>query len=150
MPTPNPQPPIPLAGARALVVGMAKSGMASAELLLKHGAGVRATYLQMDREAEKRLKELQVPFQLQSPEVFENADLIVLSPGVPADLEPLKNARRRGATVIGEVELASYFLQGPIMGITGSNGKTTTTALAGHILRESKIAVQVGGISGRQ
>ncbi len=145
MPTPNPQPPIPLAGARALVVGMAKSGMASAELLLKHGAGVRATYLQMDREAEKRLKELQVPFQLQSPEVFENADLIVLSPGVPADLEPLENARRRGATVIGEVELASYFLQGPIMGITGSNGKTTTTALAGHILRESKIAVQVGG-----
>ena len=145
MPTPDPQPPIPLAGTRVLVVGMAKSGMASAELLLKHGAGVCATDLQMDREAEKRLKELQVPFQLQSPEVFENADLIVLSPGVPADLEPLKNARRRGATVIGEVELASYFLQGPIMGITGSNGKTTTTALAGHILRESKIAVQVGG-----
>ncbi len=124
---------------------MAKSGMASAELLLKHGAEVRVTDLKIDREAGKRLNELQVPFQLQSSEVFENADLIVLSPGVPADLEPLERARRRSATVIGEVELASYFLQGPIMGITGSNGKTTTTALAGHILRESKIAAQVGG-----
>jgi len=132
-------------GVRALVVGMAKSGMASAELLLKHGAEVRVTDLKIDREAGKRLNELQVPFQLQSSEVFENADLIVLSPGVPADLEPLERARRRSATVIGEVELASYFLQGPIMGITGSNGKTTTTALAGHILRESKIAAQVGG-----
>jgi UDP-N-acetylmuramoylalanine--D-glutamate ligase len=99
----------------------------------------------MDREVEQRLHGLHVPFQLQSPGVFENADLIVLSPGVPADLEPLESARQRGATVIGEVELASYFLQGPIMGITGSNGKTTTTALAGHILRESKVAVQVGG-----
>jgi UDP-N-acetylmuramoylalanine--D-glutamate ligase len=124
---------------------MAKSGMASAELLLKHGAVVRATDVKIDPEVEKRLDELHVPFQLQSPDVFENADLIVLSPGVPADLEPLEGARRRGATVIGEVELASYFLQGPIMGITGSNGKTTTTALAGHILRGSKISVQVGG-----
>jgi UDP-N-acetylmuramoylalanine--D-glutamate ligase len=132
-------------GTRSLVVGMAKSGMASAELLRKHGAEVRATDVKMDREVEQRLHELHVPFQLQSPGVFENADLIVLSPGVPADLEPLESARRRGATVIGEVELAGYFLQGPIMGITGSNGKTTTTALAGHILRESKVAVQVGG-----
>jgi UDP-N-acetylmuramoylalanine--D-glutamate ligase len=132
-------------GTRSLVVGMAKSGMASAELLRKHGAEVRATDVKMDREVEQRLHELHVPFQLQTSEVFENADLIVLSPGVPADLEPLESARRRGATVIGEVELASYFLQGPIMGITGSNGKTTTTALAGHILRESKVAVQVGG-----
>jgi UDP-N-acetylmuramoylalanine--D-glutamate ligase len=145
MPTPNPQPPTPLNATHSLVVGMAKSGMASVELLLKHGAKVRATDVKMDREVESRLNDLHVPFQLQSPDVFENADLIVLSPGVPADLGPLEGARRRGATVIGEVELASYFLQGPIMGITGSNGKTTTTALAGHILRGSKISVQVGG-----
>ena len=69
----------------------------------------------------------------------------VLSPGVPADLEPIQAARKRGVTVMGEVELASYFLKGPVIGITGSNGKTTTTALVGHILRESGIPVQVGG-----
>ena len=132
-------------GARALVVGMAKSGVASVELLVRQGAIVRATDLKAAPDVQQRLDLLGVPFQLQSCAVFENAELIVLSPGVPADLEPLEEARRHGATVIGEVELASYFLQGPIMGITGSNGKTTTTALAGHILRESKIAVQVGG-----
>jgi UDP-N-acetylmuramoylalanine--D-glutamate ligase len=132
-------------GAKALVVGMAKSGMASVELLVKHGAEVRATDLKADPQTRRRLDDLGVPFDLQSDEVFRNPDLIVLSPGVPADLEPLETARRRGATVIGEVELAGYFLEGPVMGITGSNGKTTTTALAGHILRESGIAVQVGG-----
>jgi len=124
---------------------MAKSGIASVELLVRQGAIVRATDLKAAPDVQQRLDLLGVPFQLQSCAVFENAELIVLSPGVPADLEPLEEARRHGATVIGEVELASYFLQGPIMGITGSNGKTTTTALAGHILRESKIAVQVGG-----
>ena len=132
-------------GTRALVVGMAKSGIAAVELLLKHGAMVRATDMRVDPETKTRLDGFGVPFELQSAEVFENAELIVLSPGVPADLEPLETARRRGAMVIGEVELASYFLEGRVIGITGSNGKTTTTALAGHILRESGIPVQVGG-----
>ncbi|HKW99699.1 MAG TPA: UDP-N-acetylmuramoyl-L-alanine--D-glutamate ligase [Bryobacteraceae bacterium] len=134
-----------LKGARALVVGMAKSGLASVELLAKHGALVRATDLKPSPEALQKLAQARVPFAPQSSEVFENADLIVLSPGVPADLAPLEAARRRGAMVIGEVELAGHFLKGPIIGITGSNGKTTTTALAGHILAESGIAVQVGG-----
>jgi len=125
---------------------MAKSGVASVELLVKHGALVRATDLSpVPLEVSRELEQVHTPFALQSPEVFESADLIVLSPGVPADLEPLEAARNRGATVMGEVELASYFLKGPIIGITGSNGKTTTTALVGHILRESGIAVQVGG-----
>jgi UDP-N-acetylmuramoylalanine--D-glutamate ligase len=141
-------PVIRFAAVRTLVVGMAKSGLASVELLVKQGAEVRATDsrgLSELPEVERILGRLRVPFELQSQGVFEAADMIVLSPGVPADLEPLEAARRRGATVLGEVELASHFLKGPVMGITGSNGKTTTTALAGHILRESGIPAQVGG-----
>jgi len=76
---------------------------------------------------------------------FADAELIVLSPGVPADLDVLKGARSRGVRVIGDLELASWFLQGDIIGITGANGKTTTTALTGHILKQSGIPVQVGG-----
>src|SRR5581483_11436164 len=76
-------------------------------------------------------------------------DLIVLSPWVPCDAPFLIPARERGVPVIGEVELASYFLRGPIIGITGSNGKTTTTALTGHLLRECEIACQVGGNIGQ-
>jgi UDP-N-acetylmuramoylalanine--D-glutamate ligase len=84
-------------------------------------------------------------FRVQTPEAFEGVDWIVISPGVPIDLEPLKKARCRGVPVTGEVELASRFLAGRTIGVTGSNGKTTTTALVGHILREAGIAAQVGG-----
>ena len=130
-----------LAGIKALVVGMAKSGFAAVELLKKHGAEVRAT----DLKPREKLPPIDVPFAPQTPEVFEGCDLIVLSPDVPADLAPLEAARQRGVQVIGDIELAAPFLQGKIIGITGSNGKTTTTALTGHILRESGVPVEVGG-----
>jgi UDP-N-acetylmuramoylalanine--D-glutamate ligase len=86
---------------------------------------------------------------VQSAEAFAGADLIVISPGVPADIEELLAARRQGVPVIGEVELAGRYLQGETIGITGANGKTTTTALVGHILKEAGIPVQVGGNIGR-
>jgi UDP-N-acetylmuramoylalanine--D-glutamate ligase len=142
--------PIPpsLSGARALVVGMEKSGLGSVQVLARHGAAVLATDLKPLSEipgAAAALEQLHIPFRQQSDAVFENCDLIVISPGVPADLAPLEAARRRGVRVIGEVELAAPFLEGRTIAITGTNGKTTTTALAGHILRESGIPVQVGG-----
>jgi UDP-N-acetylmuramoylalanine--D-glutamate ligase len=131
-------------GDRALVVGMKKSGVASAKLLLRLGASVRATDLKpLDQLPEVR--ELGIPFAIQTPAIFENCDLIVLSPDVPADLPPLEEARRRGVPVIGEVELAAPYLKGRTIGITGSNGKTTTTSLIGHILRDAGVPVQVGG-----
>jgi UDP-N-acetylmuramoylalanine--D-glutamate ligase len=130
-------------GARVLVVGMARSGMAAVELLVEKGARVQAT--DQKPQALPRLAELGVEFAPQSPVVFEDVDLIVISPGVPADLPELEAARRRGVDVIGELELAGYYLQGKTIGITGSNGKTTTTAMAGHVLREAGIPVQVGG-----
>ncbi|MBI4875859.1 MAG: UDP-N-acetylmuramoyl-L-alanine--D-glutamate ligase, partial [Acidobacteria bacterium] len=131
-------------GARVLVVGMGKSGLAALDLLARTGALLRATDTQ-PLDKLPGVAQRDVPFAVQSPEVFRDADVIVLSPGVPCDLPPLEEARGRGATVIGEVELASCFLAGPVIGITGANGKTTTTALTGHILRECGIPVQVGG-----
>ncbi|HEY7389713.1 MAG TPA: UDP-N-acetylmuramoyl-L-alanine--D-glutamate ligase [Bryobacteraceae bacterium] len=133
---------------RALVVGMKKSGMASVSLLVRGGAKVEATDLKPLEDlgqAGPILAGLEVPFARQTPEVFRGRDLIVLSPDVPADLPPLEEARRQGTKVIGEVELASPFLKGRTIGITGSNGKTTTTSLIGHLLKEGGLAVQVGG-----
>ena len=135
-------------GTKALVVGLKKSGMASAELLVRHGARVRVTDLKSLEQLPggyELVSRLGIPFRKQTPEVFEDCDLIVLSPDVPADLAPLVEARRRGVRVIGEVELAAPFLEGQTIGITGSNGKTTTTSLIGHILRQAGVPAQVGG-----
>ncbi|HVW83955.1 MAG TPA: UDP-N-acetylmuramoyl-L-alanine--D-glutamate ligase [Bryobacteraceae bacterium] len=120
-----------------LVVGMEKSGQAAVAFLRSQGHAVTPT----------DLKPRDLPgFRLQSEELFDEPwDLIVLSPGVPADLPGLNRARGRGIDVIGEVELAAPYLRGPVIGITGSNGKTTTTSLVHHILRSAGIPVQVGG-----
>jgi UDP-N-acetylmuramoylalanine--D-glutamate ligase len=125
-------------GARVVVVGMARSGVAAVELLREKGAKVRAV----------DAKPVSVPgiaVEQQTDAAFVDADLIVLSPGVPADVDVVAAARRRGVRVIGDLELASWYLQGDTIGITGANGKTTTTALVGHILQSSGIPAQVGG-----
>lgn len=126
-----------LAGMRTLVLGMEKSGRAVADFLLAHGAVVTPA----------DMKPLALPgFRLQSEELFDEAwDLIIPSPGVPFDLAGLQRARARGVRVVGEVELSAPWLRGPVIGITGSNGKTTTTSLVGHILKAAGISAQVGG-----
>ncbi|MEN6608834.1 MAG: UDP-N-acetylmuramoyl-L-alanine--D-glutamate ligase, partial [Bryobacteraceae bacterium] len=137
-----------VSGAKVVVVGLARSGLASIRLLVKEGASVVATDTKPLAElpgAAETIKETGAKFASQSAEAFESADWVVISPGVPADIPLLEDVRRPGIAVMGEVELASYFLQGKTIGITGSNGKTTTTALTGHILRECGIPVQVGG-----
>jgi UDP-N-acetylmuramoylalanine--D-glutamate ligase len=131
-----------------LIVGLEKSGLAAIPVLLHQGAHVRATDirpLSQLPDAAAVLARFGVPFEQQSDSVFENVDLIVVSPGVPADLPPLVAARQRGARIIGDIDLAAPFLKGRTIAITGTNGKTTTTALTGHILSESGIPVQVGG-----
>jgi UDP-N-acetylmuramoylalanine--D-glutamate ligase len=126
-----------LDGIKALIVGMEKSGRAAFDFLHARGADVTATDLKSHTIAG---------FRLQTEALFEEPwDLIVPSPGVPLDLPPLARAIARGVKVFGEVELAAPFLLGPVIGITGSNGKTTTTSLVGHIFRSSKTPVQVGG-----
>lgn len=125
------------------MVGMAKSGVAAVELLIKTGAYVTA--LDQKPVVNPLLAELHVDVQLQDPARIADADMVVLSPGVPADSDVAQAARERGISVIGDLELASWFLQGRIIGITGANGKTTTTAMTGHILQSSGISTQVGG-----
>ena len=122
---------------RVTILGAKRSGSAAANLLRSRGASVQLMDSQPDTP----------DVLVQSEEnLFAGApDLIVVSPGVPYDLPLLDAARRRGIQTIGEVELASYFLKGPVIGITGSNGNTTTTALTGHILKECGVPCQVGG-----
>ncbi|HWR50407.1 MAG TPA: UDP-N-acetylmuramoyl-L-alanine--D-glutamate ligase [Bryobacteraceae bacterium] len=134
------------------VMGMAQSGVAVAEFLARRGDHVRAIDSKPIEELQgvgERLAAIGATFCQQSPEALDGVDLVVISPGVPADIPELAAARRRGIPVIGEVELAAEHLKGPSIGITGSNGKTTTTALTGHILRESGVPVQVGGNIGK-
>lgn len=122
---------------RFLVVGMERSGRAAFAFLHARGADVTTTDLRhQDIDG----------FRPQTEELFDEPwDCIVLSPGVPADLGGLERARARGVPVIGEIELAAPFLKGPVAGITGSNGKTTTTSLVGHIFRHAGLRHQVGG-----
>jgi UDP-N-acetylmuramoylalanine--D-glutamate ligase len=118
---------------------MGRSGVAAVRLLRQKGALVRA----VDEKPKGEMEGVMVEAQTEA--AFRDAELVVLSPGVPADLDLFAPVRARGVPVIGELELAAPYLEGPNIGITGTNGKTTTTALTGHILSESGIACQVGG-----
>ena len=145
----NESPQIELAGAAVAVVGMARSGFAAAELLLAKGAGVRAVDARITPELRDKVNRLRIDLYPQEERSFEGVDLVVISPGVAADDPVLNGLRARGVRVVGEVELAGWYLQGPVIGITGSNGKTTTTALTGHILENAGVPCQVGGNIGR-
>jgi UDP-N-acetylmuramoylalanine--D-glutamate ligase len=131
-----------------LVVGMEKTGLASVEFLVAEGHNVTATDTRALADmpaAAALLERLKVPFAPQSSAPFTTSDLVVTSPGVPDDIAPLDDARSAGVSVIGDVELATPYLKGNTIGITGSNGKTTTTALIGHIFHFAGVPAQVGG-----
>lgn len=129
-----------------LVIGVKRSGRAAIELLLQQSARVRAMdEKELSPDDKAFLEARGVPVTRQTIDSLGNPELIVVSPAVPYGTPLLTEARLRGIPVIGEVELSYSYLKGPVIGITGSNGKTTTTALAGHILRECGIDCQVGG-----
>ena len=139
-----------LNGKRVLVVGLGKSGTASALFLKAHGARVTAsdskTFDQFSQEIPLLLDHgIVVETGGHGERTFQEQDLIVVSPGVPVDAPALVQARARGEMVIGEVELAAQFFPGRIVAITGSNGKTTTTTLAGEILAAGGFSTVVGG-----
>lgn len=135
---------------RVLVVGLGKSGVASALFLKERGARVTVSDTKSGDELRDEIPALldqgiTVETGGHGERTFHGQDLIVVSPGVPVDAPPLVQARALGETVIGEIELASRFLPGPIVAITGSNGKTTTTALVGEILTAGGRPTLVGG-----
>ena len=121
----------------ALVVGLGKSGDAAAHLLRSRGAQVVGAD-DKDLPFEGELRRV-------VPESLRGIDLVVVSPGVPLALPIFAEARSRGVEVIGEVELASRFIEEPIFGVTGTNGKSTTTALCGHLLATAGLQVFTGG-----
>lgn len=138
-----------VSGKHFVIVGMARSGVAAALYLRAHGARVTVN----DAKAEAELSDLPllrekgigVVAAAHPIELFETADYLIVSPGVPLSLEPFARARAAGVPILGEVELAGRFLRGRLVGITGTNGKTTTTTLVGELLERGGLPVQVGG-----
>ena len=139
-----------LAEKNITVVGLGKTGMALARFLKKRGAAVVVTDIAAEEDLGPQVQELrQMDIALElgrhRPETFQEADLIVLSPGVPHTIAPVIQAQENGIAVMGEIELASRFIEEPIVAVTGTNGKTTTTELLGDILKRSELDVFVGG-----
>jgi UDP-N-acetylmuramoylalanine--D-glutamate ligase len=129
------------------VAGAARSGVAAAEFLASRGAQVTLSDLKAELPAGDRLEKLGIRLELGGHrlETFTAADLVVVSPGVPPELPVLEAARQQGVPVLGEVELASRFLPGRVIAITGTKGKSTTTALTGRMLDAAGFDVTVGG-----
>ena len=141
---------VDLEGKRVLVVGLARTGVVVSIFCAAYGARVTG----IDEKPESALADtaeklraagVTLEFGAVPPERFLNHDLIIVSPGVPAKLPSLELARNRGIPVWSEIELAWRLLRGKLVAITGSNGKTTTTALVGYILQSARIPVLVGG-----
>jgi UDP-N-acetylmuramoylalanine--D-glutamate ligase len=136
-----------LQGKKVSVIGLARSGLATANFLAARGARVVA----VDRKPRSALGEtlarlhpaVQTRFESSVPE--PDAELVVLSPGVDIDSPDLAPARERRAEIIGEIELAARFNRAPVIAVTGTNGKTTTTTLIGKILENAGKTVRVGG-----
>src|SRR5262245_50941683 len=126
---------------RVIVVGGGRSGRAAAELLRSKGAHVVLSDAAQSLEGADDLRARGVTIELgpHRAETFAGADLIVVSPGVPLDQDALIAARRAGVPVIGEIELASRWLSGRVIAITGTKGKSTTTTLAWRLLTEAGI-----------
>jgi UDP-N-acetylmuramoylalanine--D-glutamate ligase len=139
-----------LKGKKVLVVGLGKSGLAAALFLRKRGAQVTVSDMRSAAALAKEIPALldegiMVESGGHGLLTFRRQDLIVVSPGVPLDTPELVQVKAFGLPVIGELELAAQYLKGNVLAITGSNGKTTTTALTGEILAAAGLPTQVGG-----
>jgi UDP-N-acetylmuramoylalanine--D-glutamate ligase len=138
-------------GKRVTVAGAARSGIAAARLLVARGAHVTLSDRRTDVPEAEPLRRIGVTLELGGHlvDTFASADLVVLSPGVPLDQDAVRAARERGVPVVGELDLAFRWLQGRVIAITGTKGKSTTTTLTGRILQAAGFSVAVGGNIGQ-
>jgi UDP-N-acetylmuramoylalanine--D-glutamate ligase len=141
---------IDLDGRKVLVVGLARTGVATARFLNAKGAEVSTTEVRSESEMRTVIEELgrlavSMEWGGHRLETFLKADLIVVSPGVDLNLPPFQDAIKKGVQVISEIELACRFLRVPMIAVTGTNGKTTTTLLIGDMLKKDGRKVGVGG-----
>ena len=139
-----------LKGKKVLVVGLARTGIATAKFLKAKGSLVTATEVKPKEEmgeAVQALKGMDISTEWggHQTEAFLKQDIIVVSPGVDLSIEPIQKAVKYGVRVISEIELAYHFIHVPIIAVTGTNGKTTTTLLVGEMLKEDGRKVGVGG-----
>ena len=139
-----------LANKKVVIVGLGVSGISVARFAKNKGAFVIVTDIADEKELASYATmahelNIQTEFGHHSIETFESADLVVPSPGVPHDIPPIRRAKEKGIPIIGEFELASKYIREPIIAITGTNGKTTTTKLLGEMLERSGFKVFVGG-----
>jgi len=142
--------PVELKNKRVLAVGLARTGIATALFCAARGASVTATDTRTEAEigdvvARVRAAGAKLELGVHNEDTFLHQDLIIPSPGVPADSPSLQAARAKGVTIWSEIELAYRFRKGKLIGITGSNGKTTTTSLVEHILRSASFPTILAG-----
>jgi UDP-N-acetylmuramoylalanine--D-glutamate ligase len=139
-----------LRGKKVLVVGLARTGIATAKFLKTKGSLVTTTEVRPKEEMEEAIRELKgmditTEWGGHRVETFLKQDCIVVSPGVDLGIEPIQKAIQQGVKVTSEIELAYHFIHVPIIAVTGTNGKTTTTLLIGEMLKEDGKKVGVGG-----
>ena len=136
-------------GKKIVIIGMGKTGIATARYLGNQGAKVVVTdekqFDQWDGEFKQIAGEKWLEVGDYNARVLEGADMVVPSPGVPPNSDLLVEAQKKNIPVVSEIELAYWFLKVPVIAVTGTNGKTTTTTLLGEILRRSGKKVFVGG-----
>jgi UDP-N-acetylmuramoylalanine--D-glutamate ligase len=139
-----------LHGKKVLVVGLARTGIATAKFLKTKGSLVTTTEVQPKEEMKEAVEELKgmgisMEWGGHQIETFLNQDIIVVSPGVDLNIHPIQKAMGKGVRVFSEIELAYSFIRIPIIAVTGTNGKTTTAMLIGAMLKEDGKKVGVGG-----
>ncbi len=129
------------------IIGYSRTGRATAEFVAKNGGIVKVSELSETNELREELLNKGYEFELgkNSPEFLSDCDLIIISPGVSSESDFVRELENRGKDIISEIEFASRFIKGKIIGITGSNGKSTVTSMIYHILKSAGKSSTIAG-----